>query len=193
MIDYGLCRVHWPGPGLFRLSLAARRYLALSDGGGFALLAKNGKRVKKLYKYLIIKSQVLKMWVCVLQPLLYKGLIGLCMDWRHFCTNNRLCLFWSRDQKNEQIFYWSKLVPIYAQTYAGPLSRLVFQFSQTLALALSIATLMASPLWLQYCHSCYNTYLYFQYLTFNSQVSNIICLLMSKCKTTSKAETNVFF
>ena len=177
MIDYGLCRVHWPGPGLFRLSLAARRYLALSDGGGFALLAKNGKRVKKLYKYLIIKSQVLKMWVCVLQPLLYKGLIGLCMDWRHFWTNNRLCLFWSRD----------------AQTYAGPLSRLIFQFSQTLALALSIATLMASPLWLQYCHSCYNTYLYFQYLTFNSQVSNIICLLMSKCKITSKAETNVFF
>ena len=31
------CWVHWPGPGLFRLSLAARRYLALSDGGGFAL------------------------------------------------------------------------------------------------------------------------------------------------------------
>ena len=52
---------------------------------------------------------------------------------------------------------------------------------------------MASPLGLQYCHLCYNTCLYFQYMTFNFQVFNIICLLMSKCMMTSKAETNVFF
>ena len=34
----------------------------------------------------------------------------------------------------------------------------------------SITALVASPLGLQYCHSCCNTCAYFQYLTFNSQV-----------------------